>query len=114
MATDKRIIGACLHGRSGARQQVFFNSPVLLLPDLADSHFERRYHALGRAIDGRRLHVTFTLRGGGRLIRVLRDLLRAGVRKTVIRRLHPGRRLKSRRRHDPHADFCRLATLGEC
>jgi uncharacterized protein len=52
-------------------EQVFFNAPVLVLPDPAHSQAEPRYHALGKTIDGRRLHVTFTLRSGGKLIRVI-------------------------------------------
>jgi len=67
------------HGVSTAEaEQVFFNVPVLMLPDSAHSHSEPRYHALGRTIDGRRLHITFTLRGGGKLIRVIsaRDMHR--------------------------------------
>ena len=52
-------------------EQVFFNAPVLVLPDPAHSQAEPRYHALGKTIDGRRLHVTFTLRNGGKLIRVI-------------------------------------------
>ena len=52
-------------------EQVFFNAPVLVLPDPAHSEAEPRYHALGKTIDGRRLHVTFTLRSGGKLIRVI-------------------------------------------
>ena len=67
------------HGVSTAEaEQVFFNTPVLLLPDPAHSQTEPRYHALGKTIDGRRLHVTFTLRGDGKLIRVIsaRDMHR--------------------------------------
>ena len=52
-------------------EQVFFNAPVLVLPDPAHSQTEPRYHALGKTIDGRRLHVTFTLRRDGKLIRVI-------------------------------------------
>lgn len=52
-------------------EQVFFNAPVLVLPDPAHSRAEPRYHALGKTIDGRRLHITFTLRSGGKLIRVI-------------------------------------------
>ena len=59
-------------------EQVFFNSPVLRLLDPEHSQSEPRYHALGKTIDGRRLHVTFTFRGGGRLVRVIcaRDMSR--------------------------------------
>jgi uncharacterized DUF497 family protein len=59
-------------------EQVIFNTPVLLMPDPAHSQSEPRYHALGKTIDGRRLHVTFTLRYGGKLIRMIsaRDMHR--------------------------------------
>ena len=67
------------HGVSVAEaEQVFFNVPVLMLPDSAHSQSEPRYHALGKTIDGRRLHISFTLRGDGKLIRVIsaRDMHR--------------------------------------
>jgi uncharacterized DUF497 family protein len=67
------------HGVAMAEaEQVFFNVPVLMLPDSAHSQSEPRYHALGRTIDGRRLHISFTLRGDGKLIRVIsaRDMHR--------------------------------------
>ena len=49
-----------------------------MLPNPAHSQSETRYHALGRTIEGRRLHITFTLREGGKLIRVIsaRDMSR--------------------------------------
>ncbi len=42
------------------------------------SHYEARYHALGHTHDGRLLHVTFTVRGAGTLIRAIsaRDMHR--------------------------------------
>ena len=67
------------HGVSMAEaEQAFFNVPVLMLPDSAHSQSEPRYHALGKTIDGRRLHISFTLRGDGKLIRVIsaRDMHR--------------------------------------
>jgi len=67
------------HGVSMAEaEQVFFSIPVLMLPDSAHSQAEPRYHALGKTIEGRRLHVTFTLRESGKLIRVIsaRDMSR--------------------------------------
>ena len=62
----------------GEAEQVFFNEPLLLLPDRMHSDKEQRFHALGKTQDGRLLHVTFTLRGGGKLIRVIsaRDMHR--------------------------------------
>ncbi len=62
----------------GEAEQVFFSSPLLVLEDLRHSGRETRYHALGVTLDGRRLHVTFTLRDTGRRIRVIsaRDMHR--------------------------------------
>lgn len=59
-------------------EQIFFNQPLLLLDDIAHSQKEARYHALGRTDDDRKLHVTFTLRAKGTLIRVIsaRDINR--------------------------------------
>ena len=59
-------------------EQVFFNEPLLVLEDRAHSRDEPRWHALGRTDDGRRLHITFTLRRGGTLLRVIsaRDMSR--------------------------------------
>ncbi len=59
-------------------EQVFFNEPLLLLPDTKHSQQEPRYHVLSKTDDGRLLHVTFTLRGSGTLIRVIsaRDMHR--------------------------------------
>lgn len=59
-------------------EQVFFNQPLLVLPDKKHSQAEPRYHALGITDDARLLHVTFTLRASGTLIRVVsaRDMHR--------------------------------------
>jgi uncharacterized DUF497 family protein len=59
-------------------EQLFFNTPLLLLSDDKHSQKEARYHALGKTDSARMLHVTFTLRGGGKLIRVIsaRDMHR--------------------------------------
>ncbi len=59
-------------------EQIFFNQPLLLLEDSIHSHKEVRYHALGKTDDDRLLHVTFTLRAKGTLIRVIsaRDMHR--------------------------------------
>ena len=62
----------------GEAEQVFFNEPLLLLPDHKHSDNEQRFHGLGRTEDERLLHVTLTLRDGGKLIRVIsaRDMHR--------------------------------------
>lgn len=60
------------HGVSMAEaEQVFFNAPLLLLDDVAHSQAEFRFHALGQTDDERLLHLTFTLRRSGELIRVI-------------------------------------------
>jgi uncharacterized protein len=67
------------HGASMAEaEQVFFNSPLLLLPDPKHSESEPRLHALGKTTAGRRLHITLTLRVDGTMIRVIsaRDMHR--------------------------------------
>ena len=67
------------HGVGQAQaEEIFFNQPLLMLDDLLHREQEARYHALGKTLDGRLLHVTFTLRGGGTLIRVIsaRDMHR--------------------------------------
>lgn len=59
-------------------EQIFFNQPLLLLEDSGHSQSEMRFHALGKTDDDRLLHVTFTLRAKGTLIRVIsaRDMHR--------------------------------------
>ncbi|ACL74362.1 BrnT family toxin [Thioalkalivibrio sulfidiphilus] len=67
------------HGVSMAEdEQIFFNQPLLLLADTRHSRHEPRFHALGITDDGRKLHISFTLRASGTLIRVIsaRDMLR--------------------------------------
>lgn len=51
-------------------EQAFFTEPLLPVPDARHSEKEPRYHALSRRDEGRLLHITFTLRGAGTLIRV--------------------------------------------
>lgn len=67
------------HGVSMAEaEQVFFNAPLLLLEDATHSQKESRIHALGMTDEGRTLHITFTLRQSGLLVRVIsaRDMHR--------------------------------------
>jgi uncharacterized protein len=67
------------HGVSMAEaEQVFFNSPLLVLPDPRHSEAELRFHALGKTSEGRRMHIAFTLRDAGQFIRVIsaRDMHR--------------------------------------
>lgn len=67
------------HGVSMAEaEQVFFNPPLLMLQDMNHSDKEVRIHALGKTDEGRTLHISFTLRKSGTLIRVIsaRDMHR--------------------------------------
>jgi uncharacterized protein len=67
------------HGVSMAEaEQVFFNAPLLVLSDAKHSETEPRFHALGKTNEGRRLHITITLRDADRLVRVIsaRDMHR--------------------------------------
>lgn len=61
-------------------EQVFFNQPLLILPDSLHSQKEPRFHALGQSDSGRWLHITFTVRprSAPNLIRVIsaRDMHR--------------------------------------
>lgn len=65
------------HGVSVAEcEQVFFNRPLLALPDDSHSQVEARFYVLGQADSGRLLFVVFTIRD--RRIRVIsaRDMSR--------------------------------------
>ncbi len=67
------------HGVSMAEtEQVFFNTPLLVLEDIKHRRKELRFHALGKTNKVRLLHITFTLRGAGEKIRVIsaRDMHR--------------------------------------
>jgi uncharacterized protein len=57
-------------------EQVFFNQPLIVAPDVAHSEVEDRYFVLGQTDAGRDLFLVFTLRG--ELIRVIsaRDMSR--------------------------------------
>ena len=57
-------------------EEVFFNRPLLLVPDEAHSQREARYAALGQTNGGRRLSTILTIRGT--VIRVIsaRDMSR--------------------------------------
>jgi len=67
------------HGVSQSEaEQVFFDARLLMVPDSGHSASESRFHALGRTIGGRHLHIAFTLRVSESLIRVIsaRDMHR--------------------------------------
>jgi uncharacterized DUF497 family protein len=59
-------------------EQAFLNTPLVVAPDAKHSQQESRFHVLGRTDADRWLHVTFTERGNGTLIRPIsaRDMSR--------------------------------------
>ena len=52
-------------------EQVFADTRLTIADDVRHSQMETRYHALGQTIEGRLLHVTFTLRENRTKIRVI-------------------------------------------
>ena len=67
------------HGVSQAEaEQVFADERLLFDRDTRHSQSEQRYNALGSSVNGRLLHVTFTVRDQGTIIRVIsaRDMNR--------------------------------------
>ena len=60
------------HGvEQGEAEEPFFNEPLIVTKDHRHSGQEPRFHALEATLSGRRLHITFTLRAEGKLIRVI-------------------------------------------
>ncbi len=45
-------------------EQIFFNEPLFIDPDIDHSFGEDRFHALGRTHNGRLLFLSFTIRKG--------------------------------------------------
>ena len=52
-------------------EQVFFNQPLMVVEDVQHSQTELRFHAFGVTDSNRQLHITFTVRAEGTLIRVI-------------------------------------------
>jgi uncharacterized DUF497 family protein len=59
-------------------ESVFFNDPLIVVEDTKHSETEPRLHALGKTAQNRLLHITFTIRQNGTLVRVIsaRDMHR--------------------------------------
>jgi len=59
-------------------ESIFFNDPLIIAEDIKHSEREPRLNALGKTSQNRLLHITFTLRQNGTLIRVIsaRDMHR--------------------------------------
>jgi uncharacterized DUF497 family protein len=64
-------------------EQVFLNAPLLVADDLKHSQQEPRFRALGRTDADRWLHVTFTERGKGMLIRPISARAMSRKERTV-------------------------------
>jgi uncharacterized protein len=59
-------------------ESVFFNDPLVVAEDTRHSEREQRLNALGKTAQNRLLHITFTLRQNGTLVRIIsaRDMHR--------------------------------------
>jgi uncharacterized DUF497 family protein len=59
-------------------ESVFFNDPLIVVGDARHSATEQRFNALGKTAQNRLLHITFTLRQNGTMVRVIsaRDMHR--------------------------------------
>jgi uncharacterized DUF497 family protein len=59
-------------------ESVFFNDPLIVVQDAEHSETEQRFNALGKTAQERLLHITFTLRQNGTVVRVIsaRDMHR--------------------------------------
>jgi uncharacterized protein len=59
-------------------ESVFFNDPLIVVEDAKHSEREPRFHALGKTAQNRFLHISFTLRQNGTMVRVIsaRDMHR--------------------------------------
>ena len=59
-------------------ESIFFNDPLIVAEDFKHSEVELRFNALGKTIQNRQLHVTFTLRQKETMVRVIsaRDMNR--------------------------------------
>ncbi|MDE2789209.1 MAG: BrnT family toxin [Paracoccaceae bacterium] len=54
-----------LRARLAEAELVFFNDPLLVVPDMKPSAEDLRLHALGHTDDGRFLHISIALRNAG-------------------------------------------------
>ena len=59
-------------------ESIFFNNPLIVIGDAKHSETEQRFNALGKTAQNRLLHITFTLRQNGTMVRVIsaRDMHR--------------------------------------
>ncbi len=63
------------HGVSNSEcEEVFFNHPLLVSPDIKHSQVEKRFHALGHTQEGRMFFLTFTIRQNSIRVISARDM----------------------------------------
>jgi hypothetical protein len=55
-------------------EQIFFNKPIVILPDIKHSSLEKRLSAFGQTDAGRQLTIVFTMRGSQIRIISARDM----------------------------------------
>jgi uncharacterized DUF497 family protein len=55
-------------------ESVFFNDPLIVVEDAKHSEREQHLNALGKTAQNRLLHIAFTLRQSGTLVRVISAL----------------------------------------
>ena len=78
------------HGVSQAEaESLFFNDPLIVVEDARHSDREQRFNALGKTTSGRLLHITFTLRQNGTLIRVISAEICTGRKRKLMSKLKP-------------------------
>jgi uncharacterized protein len=71
-------------------ESLFFNEPLLIVEDTAHSQQEQRLHALGKTESQRLLHITFTLRAAGTLIRVISARPMHRKERNIYAKAHQG------------------------
>ncbi|MBI4698918.1 MAG: BrnT family toxin [Nitrospirae bacterium] len=52
-------------------EEAFFNEPLFVTPDEKHSQTEQRFRALGQTNSGKLLTIIFTIRGNGKLLRII-------------------------------------------
>ena len=75
---NSRKSGDKHHVSQAEAESVFFNDPLIVVADAQHSQREQRFNALGKTAQNRLLHVTFTFRQSGTMVRVIsaRDMHR--------------------------------------
>jgi uncharacterized DUF497 family protein len=70
-------------------ESVFFNDPLIVVGDAKHNATEQRFNALGKTAQNRLLHITFTLRQNGTVIRVISARACTEKRAKLMSKLKP-------------------------